>query len=260
VPISRRIAQLQLALERWRWLPSGLKRPLVVVNIPEFRLRAFGDESSLAMKVIVGKAYTPTPVFLDEMEYVIFRPYWNVPISIVRKELTPALRRNPGYLGRHQMQITDQQGNVVAASPGEESTLQQLRSGRLQVRQRPGTGNSLGLVKFLFPNDYDVYLHGTPEKQLFTRSNRAFSHGCMRVEDPLGLAVWVLGRDPAWTAERIQAAMYGERTFTVDLPQHIPVMVLYATAIVEENGDAHFFNDIYGLDAILERALSMHRP
>ncbi|MGE5321343.1 MAG: L,D-transpeptidase family protein [Actinomycetota bacterium] len=243
VPMSVRLMQLKLTLERWRWLPSSLHSPLVVVNIPEFQLRAYSGppperEPAFTTKVIVGKAYRHrTPVFVDEMEYVIFRPYWNVPSSIIRNEILPALRRNPAYLSNHRMEMVSS-------------------SGRFEVRQRPGPGNALGLVKFVFPNEYDVYLHGTPEKALFNRVRRDFSHGCIRVEDPEGLAVWVFRNDPSWTREQILAAMNGDRTMQVNLPQHIPVLIFYATAMVDESGEVRFFDDIYKLDAALERALA----
>jgi murein L,D-transpeptidase YcbB/YkuD len=260
VPITQRVMQLKITLERWRWLPSGLKAPVIVVNIPEFRLRAYEDHRSISMNVIVGKAYTPTPVFVDEMEYLVFRPYWNVPLSIVRKELAPALRKNPGYLDRHEMEIIDRAGHVLSVNASDPAVLNQLRAGRLEIRQRPGPANSLGLIKFVFPNDYDVYLHGTPERQLFARAVRAFSHGCIRVEDPAALALWVLGNNPDWNPERIASAMYGDSTLQVNLPQHIPVLILYGTALVEESGDLHFFEDIYGLDRVVERALVTPHP
>lgn len=243
VPMSARLTQLKLTLERWRWLPSSLHSPLVVVNIPEFQLRAYSGpaperEPAFTTKVIVGKAYNHhTPVFVDEMEYVIFRPVWNVPMSIIRNEILPALRRNPAYLSNHRMQMVSS-------------------SGRVEIRQRPGPGNALGLVKFVFPNEYDVYLHGTPQKNLFNHVRRDFSHGCIRVEDPEGLAAWVFRNDLSWTRERILAAMNGERTMQVNLPRHIPVLVFYATAMVDESGDVRFFDDIYKLDAALQRALA----
>lgn len=243
VPMSARLTQLKLTLERWRWLPSSLHSPLVVVNIPEFELRAYSGpaperEPAFTTKVIVGKAYRHrTPVFVDEMEHVIFRPYWNVPMSIIRNEILPAVRRNPGYLSSHRMEVVSSSGHV-------------------EIRQRPGPGNALGLVKFVFPNEYDVYLHGTPEKRLFSRVRRDFSHGCIRVEDPEGLAAWVFRSDPLWTREKILAAMNGERTMQVNLPQHIPVLIFYATAMVDESGEVRFFDDLYKLDAALERALA----
>lgn len=258
VSVSDRLAQLKRTLERWRWLPSSVQPPLVVVNIPEFQLRAYSDGGPAAFtsKVIVGKAYNHhTPLFADEMEYVIFRPYWNVPTSITRNEIIPALRRNPGYLAKHNMQVVSSGGTVVSEGELDADSSRQVRSGRFEIRQRPGPSNSLGLVKFVFPNQYDVYLHGTPEQRLFARARRDFSHGCIRVEDPEGLAQWVLRNDSSWTPERIHDAMYGSRTMQVNLPQHIPVLIFYATAMVDEKGEVHFFPDIYGLDAALQRSL-----
>lgn len=261
VPLSLRISEIKLTLERWRWLPAGL-HSFIEVNVPEFQLRAYADDAPMfTTKVIVGKAYQHhTPLFADEMEYVVFRPAWHVPVSIARKEIVPALQRNPDYLTRHRMDIVSAQGEVVSDGDADEDTLRQLRTGRFEVRQRPGAGNSLGLVKFVFPNSYDVYLHGTPEQKLFSRSRRDFSHGCIRVEDPAGLAAWVLRHDSSWTQERIQSAMYGERTFTVNLPQHIPVLIYYATAMVNDNGEVSFYPDIYKLDTGLERVVASLKP
>jgi L,D-transpeptidase YcbB len=198
VPLVERVSQIKVTLERWRWLPAGLRPPLVVVNVPEFQLRAYSETvPAFTSRVIVGKAYDHrTPLFADEMEYIVFRPYWNVPVSIARDEIIPALRQNPTYLSRHQMEIANSQGTVITESSPETDTLRQLQAGKLEVRQRPGGPNSLGLVKFLFPNQYDVYLHGTPERKLFARSRRDFSHGCVRVEDPEGLAAWMLQKRP----------------------------------------------------------------
>lgn len=261
VPFSVRVKQLQFTLERYRWLPVDLPSRLIVVNIPEFTLRAYDDHRpALSMRVIVGKAYHEhqTPVFQDEMEYLIFRPYWNVPIRIVRKELVPDMQKKSGYLVQHQFELVDSRGQRIAAETMSSAILQQVRAGKLDIRQKPGPANSLGLAKFVFPNHFDVYLHGTPEQQLFSRSRRDFSHGCIRVEDPATLAQWVLRDDPSWTMDRIQAAMNGTRSFRVSLPKPIPVLILYGTALVEENGEVHFFRDIYGQDARLELALQ-HR-
>jgi murein L,D-transpeptidase YcbB/YkuD len=256
-PLAVRVRQLEFALERFRWLPASLKPPLVVVNIPEFQLRAYEDHHVLTMKVIVGKAFDhQTPVFADQMEYTIFRPYWNVPESIVKDEIVPLLRKRPGYLAKHQMEVVDHQGNVVTADTVDASTLRQLRAGRLEVRQRPGPQNSLGLVKLVFPNQYDVYLHGTPERELFAKARRDFSHGCIRVEDPAALAEWALSGSP-WKTESIRAAMNGEQTLQVNLPRPIPVLIVYATAIVEDDGKVHFFDDVYGLDQALAGALAV---
>jgi murein L,D-transpeptidase YcbB/YkuD len=262
-PLSRRIIQLQLTLERWRWLPPDLPRSLIAVNVPEFQLRAYDDHHpSVTMRVVVGKAFPEhqTPVFQDEMEYLIFRPYWNVPISITRKELIPAIRKDPDYLEKHGFELINRKGQIMAADVKDSAVLASLRSGEFEIRQKPGSGNALGMIKFVFPNNYDVYLHGTPERALFSRASRAFSHGCIRVEDPATLAAWVLKDDPSWTSERIRAAMNSNESLRVNLPKPIAVLVLYGTAIVEENGDVHFLQDIYGQDAKLVRALAGGYP
>ncbi len=197
-PLSYRVRQLQLVLERWRWVPETFARPPIVVNIPEFRLYAFNsqNEPELTLKVVVGGAYRrQTPVFANQMTHVIFRPYWNVPLSIQRNELVPKIAKDPTYLAANDYEIVDQRGQVVS-SPVD---LAQLRSGSLAIRQIPGPKNALGYVKFLFPNEYDVYLHGTPAKALFAKSRRDFSHGCIRVEDPEALALWVLRGKSGWT-------------------------------------------------------------
>jgi murein L,D-transpeptidase YcbB/YkuD len=262
-PLSRRVLQLQLTLERWRWLPPDLPLRLIAVNVPEFQLRAYDDHHpSLTMPVVVGKAFPEhqTPVFQDKMEYLIFRPYWNVPIGITRKELIPEIRKNPGYLAKHGFEVVTRKGQVIASNVPDVVLLAKLRSGELEIRQRPGPGNSLGLIKFVFPNNYDVYLHGTPEHALFARAHRAFSHGCIRVEDPETLAAWVLKDDPSWTSGRIQSAMNATDSLRVNLSKPIAVLVLYGTAIVEENADVHFLEDVYGQDAKLERALAAGYP
>jgi L,D-transpeptidase YcbB len=260
VPLGRRILQLELTLERWRWLPHRFVQPPVVINIPEFRLHTDDEQFHwvLSMKVVVGRAYRhQTPVFASELKAVIFRPYWNVPISIQRAELLPQIDKNPSYLVTHSYEIVDRNGNTVAANDAGQ---EELRSGKLAIRQKPGPENALGLIKFDFPNAHDVYMHGTPATELFSRSRRDFSHGCIRVEDPVALAAWVLREKPGWTTERIRSVMYGEKTIRVDLDKPIPVVVVYGTAVVMEDGEIRFFNDIYGQDVALERALGPHHP
>ncbi|HEX7285042.1 MAG TPA: L,D-transpeptidase family protein, partial [Candidatus Angelobacter sp.] len=170
------------------------------------------------------------------------------------------LRKRPNYLAKHQMEIVDHQGNVITAGTVDKDTLRQLRAGRLEIRQRPGPQNSLGLVKLVFPNQYDVYLHGTPERELFAKARRDFSHGCIRVEDPAALAEWALSGTAAWNAERIRAAMNGDESLQVNLPRPIPVLIVYGTAIVEDDGEVRFFDDVYSLDEALTRALAAHKP
>ncbi len=258
-PLSRRVTQLELALERWRWLPHEFERPPIVVNIPEFGLHAYNDrlDWDLSMKVVVGKAYRhKTPVFASYMKYVIFRPPWNVPRSIQRQELVPEAMKNPKYFLEKDFEIVDTHGNVASEGEIDPEILKQLRSGKLALRQRPGPKNSLGLIKFVFPNDHDVYMHDTPATVLFSKARRDFSHGCIRVEDPVALAEWVLRDQPEWTSEQIRAAMNGGQTVRVSLVTPIPVLILYSTAVVMEDGEIRFFEDIYGHDAALERALA----
>ena len=262
-PLSFRVRQLQLTLERWRWVPHRYSRPPIVVNIPEFQLRALNESymTELDMKVVVGKAYHhQTPVFAAEMRYVIFRPYWNVPLSIQHAELIPKLNRDRSYLAKNGFEVVTPQDQVVTSGIVDDGVMAQLRSGRLWIRQTPGPKNSLGLVKFLFPNEHDVYLHDTPATELFSRSRRDFSHGCIRVEKPEQLAAWVLRDKPEWTPERIHDAMHGNETIRVTLDTPIPVLIVYATAVVLDHGEVRFFDDIYGQDAQLEELLSKGYP
>jgi murein L,D-transpeptidase YcbB/YkuD len=264
VPLRQRVRQIELSLERWRWLPESFAHPPLVVNIPEFRLHALNTDDgrvtasdALTMKVIVGKAMqTETPVFSGDMEYVVFRPYWNVPYSIVTKEMLPKLRKDPGYLARERLEVVRSGGGPAPAG----GALAGLASGALGLRQRPGPDNSLGLVKFIFPNDESVYLHGTPAKHLFAKQRRDFSHGCIRVEDPVALAEYVLRGQPGWTRERILDAMTTGGTSTVTLAEPIPVYVVYVTAAAQPGGEVGFFEDLYGHDAELERILAKGPP
>ena len=213
------------------------------------------------MKVVVGRSYKhQTPVFAAELKSVLFRPYWNVPLDIQRRELLPELKKNPGYLQQHSFEVVDRDGHVVSADGVSEEMRKQLLSGKLAIRQKPGPDNSLGLVKFDMPNAYDVYMHGTPATQLFLRSRRDFSHGCIRVEDPVKLAAWVLRDKPEWDSEHILNGMDGDKTFRVNLSKPIPVLILYGTAVVAQTGEIHFFDDIYGLDAMLEQVLAKGYP
>ena len=263
VPLSRRVRQMQLTLERWRWLPDSYQRAPIVANIPEFRLRAYDKDFNVGvtMNVVVGKAYGHnTPVFSDTMEYVIFRPYWEVPPSITRAELVPHLQRDPDYLAKKGFELVDSHQNVVATGTVNSEVLGQLRAGRLSVRQKPGPKNSLGLVKFLFPNSYNVYMHDTPATEFFAKSRRDFSHGCIRLERPADLAAWVLRNNPGWNPDRIHAAMNADSPEQVNLAHPIPVLILYATVIVLDDGLVHFYDDIYGHDASLEKVLASGYP
>lgn len=264
VSLSRRVRQMQLTLERWRWMPDSYQKAPIVVNIPEFRLRAYDKDFKIGvtMNVVVGKAYGGhnTPVFDDTMEYVIFRPYWEVPPSIIRGEMIPHIVRDPDYLASKGFEVVDSKQSVVSAGTVTPEVLAQLRAGQLFVRQKPGPKNALGLAKFIFPNSYNVYMHDTPSTELFEKSVRDFSHGCIRLERPADLAVWVLRDNPGWTPERVRAAMNGTMTQQVNLAHPIPVLILYATVIVLDDGVVHFYDDIYGHDEALEKALAKGYP
>ena len=265
-PLSFRIRQLQLTLERWRWLPHDFAEPPIIVNIPEFHLRAFSTNQegpvALEMNVIVGKAYGhKTPVFADSMQYVVLRPYWNVPPSIQRSEIVKAIEKDRDYIAKKGFEVTSHSGEVVASGAIDDNVLARLRTGTLEVRQKPGPDNALGLVKLIFPNNYNVYLHSTPAPELFSHSQRDFSHGCIRVAQPDALTAWVLRHNPGWNLERVQQAMKsGKDNQRVNLARPVPVLILYGTAVVDEAGVAHFLDDIYGLDADLEKVLSKGYP
>jgi L,D-transpeptidase YcbB len=263
-PLTVRVQQLDDALERWRWLPADFSPLPVAVNIPEFVLRVFSPDHRIAMRmnVVVGKAVrNETPVFADVMKYLIFRPYWNVPLSITRGEIIPALQKDGGYLAKKNFEVTDQSGKIVTSGAVSADVLAQLRSGKLLVRQRPGPSNSLGLVKFIFPNEHNVYLHDTPAQSLFAQSRRDFSHGCIRVGKPADLAAWLLRDQPKWTPDAVKAAMQsGPDNQQVNLTPPIPVVIIYLTAVVEEDGEVYFFNDIYGHDQRLNAVLAKGPP
>jgi L,D-transpeptidase YcbB len=265
VPLRARIRQIELALERLRWLPDIGDRRLIALNIPMFHLWTWDTVSpngvpSFGMRVVVGRALrTQTPVFVQDMRYVVFRPYWNVPVSIARHEILPALERHPDYLQRHQIEIVRGTDDAAIALPDTPENRALLRQGRLRLRQRPGPHNALGLVKFVFPNNADVYMHGTPAQVLFSRTRRDFSHGCVRIEDPVALATWVLQSEPDWTRERVQQAMAGSTSQRVDLSRPIQVILFYSTAaFMPETGAVHFAEDIYRHDLRLDRALAAH--
>jgi murein L,D-transpeptidase YcbB/YkuD len=265
MPMAHRARQLELALERLRWLPEVGHERLVALNIPMFRLWVWDDIPAdgtplFEMKTIVGRALrTETPVLVADMREVIFRPYWNVPASIARNELVPSFRRRPGQFDTEQMEIVRGDRDDSPTVPFSAAALEEVRSGRLRLRQRPGPNNALGLIKFVFPNNESVYLHGTPAPQLFKLPRRDFSHGCVRVEDPIALAEWVLKETPGWNRTRIETAAGGKATVHVTLAKPIQVVLFYTTAaVMPADGSVHFADDIYRHDARLERTLARH--
>ncbi|HEV8018272.1 MAG TPA: L,D-transpeptidase family protein [Steroidobacteraceae bacterium] len=260
VPLADRVRQLQLTLERWRWLPGEFPSPPIVVNIPDFHLRALDANNNVAldMRVVVGKAMTTeTPVFSRDMTYVVFRPYWVVPPGIMRRSIIPAVQKDRNYIASNRFEVTTPGGKVVTSGTISDEVLAQMRAGKLMVRQKPGPKNALGLVKLMFPNEHHVYLHSTPATELFSRSRRDFSAGCIRVEKPDELTAWVLRNNSGWTLDRVRQAMQsGPDDVTVRLAQRIPVFIVYGTALAYPDGEVHFYPDIYGHDSKLAEALS----
>jgi murein L,D-transpeptidase YcbB/YkuD len=229
-PLSVRIQQIVVNMERARWIGSDPVGEHLVVNIPQFQLMVYDERDSLSWscRVVVGKEANKTAIFQGNLKYIVFSPYWNVPSSILNKEILPAIRRNPNYLRAHNMEWNGK-----------------------GVRQKPGGNNSLGRVKFLFPNSFSMYLHDTPSKSLFEEDSRAFSHGCIRVSEPRRLALHLLRNEPEWTEEKVDAAMNSEREQYVTVRKPLPVTIVYFTAWVDGQGRINFRDDIYKRDARL---------
>jgi murein L,D-transpeptidase YcbB/YkuD len=250
-PLDNRIRQVEVNLDRWRWLPDELGERHFRVNIPYFHLEAYErGQLALDIRAVVGKKGNETPIFSDEMSHVVMSPYWNIPPSIAKDETLPAVASDPTFLERQNIEIVRVVDNVagpvdpVSIDWDDAATLEGLR-----FRQRPGARNALGLVKFLFPNEHDVYVHDTPSDALFSRLGRAFSHGCVRVEEPLTLAEYVLDGEPRWTTETITAAMHAGTETHVRLKAPIPIHIVYFTAWGDSAGGVHFRDDVYGYDA-----------
>jgi murein L,D-transpeptidase YcbB/YkuD len=228
VPVGDLIKKIIVNMERCRWIkPEVVKaRELIFVNIPSFKLNVFRDgKSDFTSAVVVGDVMSKTVIFSGNMSYLVFSPYWNLPLSIINKEVKPGMAKNANYLEKHNMEWNNG-----------------------QVRQKPGKNNSLGLVKFMFPNSHDIYLHDTPSKSLFGRENRAFSHGCIRVAKPRDLALEILKNDSIWTPKKIDAAMRSGKEQVCTLKNKIPVYIGYFTALVDANGEINFFEDVYQRD------------
>jgi murein L,D-transpeptidase YcbB/YkuD len=241
------LAQIRMNLARWRWMPRQLGDRYVFVNVPAYQMQVIeGDKRVLAMRVIVGDPMHQTPIFSDEMTTIVFSPNWNVPESIIRKEMLPKLVDDPGFLQRQNIQVVGTSGEVIdeeAVDWYDESAV-----ARLHFRQEPGPTNALGLVKFQFPNPFDIYMHDTPQDALFNKERRALSHGCIRLENPVALAQYVLRDKREWTNERISAAMNAGHEHVVPLKEHIPVHIGYFTAWVNPDGSVTYSDDPYKLD------------
>ena len=259
-PLAQRVTQIELAMERLRWLPQMNVNRTIIVNIPAFQLWAIDDLNDGAnitnMRVVVGKALkNQTPVLMAQMSFIEFSPYWNVPKNILKDEILPKLSKNPGYLASQNMEIVSSTNSAAKTFSINSDTLEKLKRGSLRVRQRPGNKNSLGKVKFIFPNKDDVYLHDTPANSLFSKSRRDFSHGCVRVEKPMILAEFALKNQGKWNTDAIIKAMKNPANQRVVLQQPIPVLFFYTTSFVDQNNNLAFYPDIYCHDALLMEAL-----
>jgi len=256
-----RIRQLEMNMERWRWAPRELGEQHILVNVAGYELQVVeGYRPVLAMRVVVGEPASPTPLFSDAMTYVVFSPYWNIPESILRQETLAQIAEDPGFMARAGIEAVRMSGDTVEridAAAIDWSV--DLAEQGVRFRQVPGPENALGRVKFIFPNHFSVYLHDTPTPAVFERARRAYSHGCVRVEDPVGLAQRVLRDDPGWTRERIVAAMDAREETVVRLEDPIPVHLGYWTAWVQQDGTVAFTDDPYGLDRRHDAALRRAR-
>ena len=256
VPIGDRIDQLILNMERWRWLPKRFEEDYLLVNIPEYKLHVIEDgKEAMNMRVIVGKTLNATPVFSDKLEYVVLAPYWNVPFSIIDKELRPKLAANPYYLDRLDMEVV--KGWGAKATPVDPSSIDWANvtedGFKYTLRRRPGPKNDLGDVKFIFPNSDNIYLHDTPHDELFSQTQRNFSHGCVRVEEPIKLATYLLRNKPNWDRSTIQDTIARRREKYITLEKKLPVYLVYFTAWADPDGHPHFRQDIYGHDKNLAK-------
>ncbi len=231
IPAAKRVQQLLINMQRMRWMPTRPEGRLIIVNIPEFEVYVDSGKNILfQMDVVVGAEGHNTTMFSGNLNQIVFSPYWNIPPSIVKKEVLPGMKRDKNYLAKRDMEITGSEGGIPV------------------VRQLPGKKNALGKVKFLFPNSFNIYLHDTPQKDLFKRSERDLSHGCIRLSDPVKLANYLLQNSKNWTPEKIDSAMNCGQEQCVRLKNTVPVIITYYTAWVDQNGTLHFADDIYGHD------------
>jgi murein L,D-transpeptidase YcbB/YkuD len=255
IPLQMRIEKIVVNLERSRWVPAHPRGEYITVNIPEFIMRAYAaDTLAWESRVVVGKSSTQTVIFNGDLKYVVMAPYWNIPSSIIAHEILPACQRNPGYINSHNMEVVGASGKAINPSAVNWSSYTG-RNFPYIIRQKPGPRNSLGLVKFLFPNEYNIYLHDTPSKSLFDEEQRSFSHGCIRVSEPFKLAQWLLRNDSAWPPEKIKATMNGGKETYVTLNKTVPVFIGYFTCFVTQDGKLNLRDDIYGRDKRLANKL-----
>jgi murein L,D-transpeptidase YcbB/YkuD len=258
VPVEKRIEQIKINMERYRWLPQNIGPRYIQVNIPSFHLDVIQNgKTVLAMPVVVGKPYWNTPLFSANMTYIILNPYWNIPRSIALEETLPKIHADPEYLSKRNIRVL--QGWTDGSTEVDPSTIDwsQVNNNNLKYRfrQNPGPSNPLGHIKFMLPNHYNVYLHDTSQKNLFRKQRRDFSHGCIRIENPLGLAEYVLSGEPGWTKERIESEIRKGKSQSIVLPDPTPVFLVYFTAWVDDQEEIQFRHDVYGRDEALYQSL-----
>jgi murein L,D-transpeptidase YcbB/YkuD len=249
VPVEERIEQIEINMDRMRWIAHRLEPRHVLVNIPGFQLTVHDNgQVPLQMRAIVGSTENPSPVLDDEIEYLVFSPYWNIPLSIAVEEFLPKVKKDPNYLRQQQIEVVRGAGEKAQVVNPAKVDWDKVEGSEYQLRQKPGTTNALGLVKFIFPNRYNVYLHDTPSDNLFDRLTRTLSHGCVRLERPADLAAYVLQDQPDWTLERIEMAMHSGKEQHVPLKTKLPIHLVYWTAWSDAEGNAQFREDVYGYD------------
>jgi murein L,D-transpeptidase YcbB/YkuD len=260
IPVEQRIEQIQINLERIRWMPDTLGKQYVLVNIPEYKLRVVEEgKKVMEMKVIVGREYHSTPVFRDSIEFIEFSPTWTVPLSIARNEILPKLQKDSSYLDKDGFVLYESWHSDTSQLNPYQINWRLFEPGDFTYRlvQPPGPSNPLGQVKFMFPNPLAIYLHDTPSHWLFDRKNRAFSHGCVRVSKPVELARYLLKEVDGWDDQRVEENMHSQEPKAVPLPEAIPVQFIYQTAFVDEDNLVNFRQDVYGHDAMQATAIAI---
>ena len=253
VPISFRIKQIMINMERLRWFPDQVEDDFLLINIPEYKLHVFENKQKVMdLKVIVGKEATRTSIFKGNISQLILNPYWNVPTSIVRKEMLPKLKRNSNYLSKNNMELLS--GNTII-DPSTVNWNKYTSSIPYSIRQKPGDDNALGKMKFIFPNNFSIYLHDTPSRSIFNESKRAFSHGCIRVESPMKLAQYILRNNQKWNSDNLQSKIESKKTISIQIKPTLPVYIVYFTAWIGNSGEINFRNDLYNMDSQLEKEI-----
>ena len=255
VPVEERIKQIKVNLERWRWLPQEFSNYYILVNIANFELDVIKNgKTEREYKVIVGKPFRKTPVFSDKISYIVLNPTWTVPPTILKNDIIPAVQKDINYLSKKNIKVLDHSGNEIAISAIDWQTIKS-NGFPYKLVQDPGPDNALGAVKLMFPNKYNVYLHDTPSRELFSKSDRAFSSGCIRVENPIDLTVYLLNENNKWDKEKILKIIETRKTQTVMLPEKLNIHIMYWTAWADENNTTHFRNDVYDRDSKILHAL-----